>query len=63
MNWKFFIQMAIAPIHYAAQSFKNQDANDTGKDDLIGLTLDYVADVLTAIVNNQDLPKAPAGIR
>ncbi len=63
MSWKFFVQMAIAPIHYAAQTFRNQDANDTGKDDIIGITLDYVADVLSAVVTDRPIPPAPAAIR
>ncbi len=63
MSWKFFVQMAIGPIHYAATVFRNQDTNDTGQDDLIALTLDYVANVLAAIVTDQPIPKAPAGIR
>jgi len=59
MNWKFFVRMAIPFLRSGAESFRNQDPNDTGRDDMIGLSLEYAADLIEAVINHQPLPKAP----
>ena len=59
--WKMFVKMAIPVIHAAGEAYKGQDDNDTGRDDLIEVSLVYVADLLQAIVSDKpELPKAPA---
>lgn len=58
--WKIFVKMAIPFIRMGAEQFKNQDANATGKDDLIGNSLDYCANLLESITENKELPKVPA---
>jgi hypothetical protein len=63
MNWKFFVRMAIPFLRSAGDSFREQDANDTGRDDMIGISLDYAADLIEAVINHQPLPKAPGQLQ
>lgn len=63
MNWKFFVKAALPWIHMAAESFKNQDDNTTGKDDLIGISLDYAANLIEAVISDKPLPKAPEALK
>lgn len=58
-NWKFFVNMAIPFIDAAGNDYINKDADDAGKDDMIGQSLVYVAKLLKAIVTDKPLPKAP----
>lgn len=59
-GWKMFVKMAIPMIENAGQSYVDQDENNSGKDDMIGQSLIYVAHLLTAIVSDKSLPKAPS---
>lgn len=64
MNWKFFVQMALPLLRAAGESKKNEDENTTGKDDLIGVSLVYAADLIEAVLKNKtDMPKAPPSLR
>lgn len=63
MNWKFFVKMAIPMIENAGEMYIGKDDNDTGRDDLIGQSLVYVAKLLNAIINDKELPKAPAALK
>ena len=48
--WKTLLQMVLPMVKLAGESYRNQDDNDTGKDDLIGYSLEYLADLGTAIL-------------
>lgn len=64
MNWKFLLRLAIPMIQEAGISKKAEDSNNTGRDDLIGASLVYAADLLDAILSDKaTMPKAPAGLR
>ncbi|HRH40416.1 MAG TPA: hypothetical protein PKY82_02140 [Pyrinomonadaceae bacterium] len=63
MNWKMWVSMAIPAIRNAGISKKNEDANNTGRDDIIGSSLIYIADLLEAILSDKELPKAPSVLR
>lgn len=41
--WKILLSMAIPAIEAAGIAKENEDANDSGTDDLIGQTLVYIA--------------------
>lgn len=55
--------MALPFIRIAGEEYRDQDTNETGRDDLIGSTLIYVAALLEAVLTDGQLPKAPAGLR
>ncbi len=60
MNWKTFARMAVPFIRAAGESKKNEDADNTGRDDMIGSSLVYAADLLDAILADKPtLPKVP----
>lgn len=64
MNWKMFIRMALPMLRMAGESKKAEDDNTTGRDDLIGVSLVYAADLLDAILADKPkLPKAPDALR
>ncbi len=47
-------------IRMAGESKIAEDSNKSGRDDLIGVSLVYAADLLDAIISDkQNLPKAP----
>ena len=60
MNWKFFVRMAIPMIENAGEMYCDKDDDTAGRDDMIGQSLLYVAKLLTAIMADKELPKAPA---
>lgn len=62
-GWKTLAKMALPMIESAGEEYINQDANTTGKDDIIGQSLVYAAKLLGAIISSKDLPKAPAALR
>lgn len=59
--WKILIVGSLPALRVAAESFRNADENDTGKDDLIGVTLDYACDLLEWIIAPRTIapPEAP----
>jgi len=57
--WKTILTWVLPMVKAAGEAKKAEDANDTGRDDAIGVSLVYAADLLTAIINNKELPKAP----
>lgn len=59
MNWKTFVLMIVPMLRSAGEAKKAEDSNSTGKDDLIGASLIYAADLLEAVVLNKLIPKAP----
>ena len=64
MNWKFLLRLAIPMIRQAGESKKAEDADNVGRDDLIGASLVYAADLLDAILADKPaMPKAPAQLR
>jgi hypothetical protein len=58
-NWKMFVRMAIPMIENAGETYIDKDENSSGKDDMIGQSLVYVSKLLTAIISDKELPKAP----
>ncbi|MFN0279090.1 MAG: hypothetical protein ACKVRN_10870 [Pyrinomonadaceae bacterium] len=63
MNWKFFVRMALPMVRMAGEQFKNEDENTTGKDDMVGISLTYAADLIEAAINGTTLPKAPSVLK
>jgi len=63
MNWKFFAKMASLYLRQAGEAKKAEDSNMTGKDDIIGASMVYAADLIDAIVDDKPLPKAPEVLR
>lgn len=60
MNWKIFIRMALPLLRGAGEAKKAEDNNTTGKDDLVGVSMVYAADLLDAILAGKPvLPKVP----
>lgn len=50
--WKYLLRMALPLVRGAGAEFRNKDSNDTGKDDLIGYSLTYLADLGEAILSD-----------
>ena len=63
MNWKFFVRMALPMVRMDGEQFKNEDENTTGKDDMVGISLTYAADLIEAAINGTTLPKAPSVLK
>jgi len=63
MNWKTLLTFLLPMLEMAGIEYKNRDENDTGKDDAIGASLVYAAQLLKAILTGKDLPKAPEVLR
>lgn len=64
MNYKMFLRMLLPMLRMAGEAKKAEDTNTTGKDDLIGTSLVYAADLLDAILTDKPtLPKAPVMLR
>lgn len=61
--WKVIAKMALPLVRAAGESKRAEDDNDTGKDDAIGVSLVYAADLLTALISDKPLPKAPTVLR
>ncbi len=61
--WKTIVRMALPLVRAAGESKKAEDENTTGKDDMIGVSLVYAADLLDALVSGKDIPKAPSVLR
>lgn len=61
--WKTLVKMALPLLRSAGEEKKAEDENSTGKDDAIGVSLVYAADLLDALVSNKPLPKAPEVLR
>ncbi len=63
LDWKMFANMAVPFIRAAGLAKEAEDADSVGQDDLIGMSLVYVADLLTALINgNTTLPKPPPAL-
>jgi hypothetical protein len=64
MNWKMWLRMVLPMLRMAGESKKAEDENTTGKDDLIGTSLVYAADLLDAILADKPkLPKVPDALK
>ena len=61
--WKVIARMAIPLVRTAGVAKENEDANTTGQDDLIGLSLVYAADLLQSLIDGTEVPKAPAALK
>ena len=61
--WVVLVKMAMPLLRAAGIDKQNEDSNTTGKDDAIGISLVYAADLLDAIVSDKPLPKAPDVLR
>lgn len=60
MNWKIFIRMALPLLRGAGEAKRAEDTNTNGKDDLVGVSMVYAADLLDAILADKSvLPKVP----
>lgn len=57
--WKVIAKMALPLVRTAGEEKKAEDENNTGKDDAIGVSLVYAADLLEALISDKPLPKAP----
>ncbi len=64
MKWWQILLMGILPtVRMSAELFKNQDENTTGRDDLIGVSLAYGADLLEwAVSPRTPQPPAPPSV-
>ena len=60
LNWQMFAGMAVPFIRAAGIQKENEDTNTTGKDDLIGISLVYVADLLQSLIDGKTPPAAPS---
>lgn len=57
--WMVLLAMAL-PLAKAAGIQKiNEDENNTGKDDIIGISILYGVSLFEAIVNGKEVPMAP----
>jgi len=64
MNWwKIILRSALPLVRAAGEAKKAEDDNTTGKDDLIGTSLVYAADLLDALIADKLPPKAPDALR
>lgn len=64
MNWwKIIVRSATPLIRAAGEAKKAEDANTTGRDDLIGVSLVYAAELLEALVSDKTPPRAPEALR
>lgn len=64
MNWKMFVRMVLPMLRMAGESKKAEDENTTGKDDMIGTSLVYAADLLDAILADKPkMPKVPDALK
>jgi len=64
MNWwKIIVRSALPLVRAAGEAKKAEDTNTTGKDDLIGVSLCYAADLLDALIADKAPPKAPEALR
>lgn len=61
--WKVLLKMATPLLRAAGEAKKSEDENTTGKDDAIGQSLVYIADLSDAIILNKPLPTAPDVLR
>jgi hypothetical protein len=59
MGWKMLLSLVLPLIEAAGQAKIDEDANDTGKDDAIGVAMIYGVKLFRAIANGKELPKAP----
>ena len=62
-GWKTLIMIALPMLRMAGEAKKAEDTNDTGTDDLIGVSLVYAADLLDAILRGKSVPKAPEALK
>lgn len=63
MNWKFLAKMATVYLRGAGEQYIAKDDNTTGKDDAIGVSLVYSANLIDALISDKPLPKAPEVLR
>lgn len=63
MNWKMLVRLLVPLLRMAGEGKKAEDANTTGRDDLIGVSLVYAADLLDALAADREIPKAPTALR
>lgn len=61
--WRVIAGMAIPLVRMAGVQKQNEDIGTSGKDDLIGTSLVYAADLLDWIVNNKKQPAVPESLR
>lgn len=57
--WQILVSSILPTLRIAGLSFKNQDSNNTGRDDLIGVVLMFAADLLEWAVSGKDVPPPP----
>lgn len=62
-GWKMLLNMLLPMLEAIGQGKINEDANSTGKDDMIGESLVFACKLLKAIAEGKELPKAPAALR
>lgn len=62
-GWKMLLNMLLPMLESIGQAKIDEDANDTGKDDIIGQSLLYAVKLLKAVANGQAPPKAPDVLR
>lgn len=60
--WRILANMAIPAVRGAGEAKKAEDANTTGKDDIIGICLVFCSELLDALVNGKPIPPVPEAI-
>lgn len=62
-GWKMLLQMVLPMLEAVGQAKIDEDANNTGKDDIIGQSILYAIKIFKAVLDGKDVPKAPAILR
>ena len=57
--WKILIASLLPTLRIIGEMKKNEDANNTGRDDAEGAAFTFAADLLEALATGKQLPKAP----
>lgn len=59
-NWKMLLKMVMPMLESIGQAKIDEDANNTGKDDITGQSILYAIKLLNAVLEGKDAPKAPS---
>jgi len=62
-GWKMLLQMVLPMLEAVGQAKIDEDANNTGKDDIIGQSILYAIKIFKAVLEGKDVPKAPSILR
>lgn len=62
-GWKMLLKMVLPMLEAIGQAKIDEDANDTGKDDITGQAILFAIKIFKAVLDGKDVPKAPAILR